>query len=59
VPIIFFENDLFGGNFRGISADYTVDIIGENLEFLRKFLRAPNLSRKFFDFMRHSTLLHD
>jgi hypothetical protein len=46
-------------NFRGISADYTLDILGENLEFLGKFLRAPNLSGKFIDFMHHSTLLHD
>jgi hypothetical protein len=27
--------------FEGISADYTMNILGENLEFLGKFLRAP------------------
>jgi hypothetical protein len=49
----------FEGILRGISADYILDILGENLEFLGKFLRAPNLSGKFIDFIRHSTLLHD
>jgi hypothetical protein len=37
-PTIFFENALFRGNFRGISANYILVILSDNLEFLGKLL---------------------